>query len=135
MAKDSSIVHECRVAWIQKNRLGLTFVERNRDPVTGSVVRYSILSFAAPRSLSVQQRLDPFFEFLERERSLEAHAVDEEGRCRGDLQFLHRILLIGVELVELRLILLAGLDVLDAHAVHFADIEQRVLGLRHQAVL
>ena len=28
MAKDSSIVHECRVAWIQKNRLGLTFVEQ-----------------------------------------------------------------------------------------------------------
>ncbi|HYZ23604.1 MAG TPA: PilZ domain-containing protein [Rhodopila sp.] len=30
MANDSSIVHECRVAWIQKNRVGLTFVE----PVT-----------------------------------------------------------------------------------------------------
>ena len=28
MAKDSSIVHECRVAWIQKNRIGLTFVEQ-----------------------------------------------------------------------------------------------------------
>ena len=28
MAKDSSIVHECRVAWIQRNRLGLTFVEQ-----------------------------------------------------------------------------------------------------------
>jgi hypothetical protein len=28
MAKDSSIVHECRVTWIQKNRLGLTFVEQ-----------------------------------------------------------------------------------------------------------
>ena len=27
MAKDSSIVHECRVAWIQKNRIGLTFVD------------------------------------------------------------------------------------------------------------
>ena len=25
MAKDSSVVHECRVAWIQKNRIGLTF--------------------------------------------------------------------------------------------------------------
>jgi hypothetical protein len=25
MAKDPSIVHECRVAWIQKNRIGLTF--------------------------------------------------------------------------------------------------------------
>ncbi len=25
MAKDPSTVHECRVAWIQKNRIGLTF--------------------------------------------------------------------------------------------------------------
>lgn len=27
MANDPSVVRECRVAWIQKNRLGLTFVE------------------------------------------------------------------------------------------------------------
>ena len=27
MAKDSSIVHECRVAWIQRNRIGLTFMD------------------------------------------------------------------------------------------------------------
>jgi hypothetical protein len=27
MANDSSIVYECRIAWIQKNRIGLTFVE------------------------------------------------------------------------------------------------------------
>ena len=27
MAKDPSIVHECRVAWIQKNRIGLTFMQ------------------------------------------------------------------------------------------------------------
>ena len=26
MANDSSIVHECRIAWIQKNRIGLTFI-------------------------------------------------------------------------------------------------------------
>ena len=26
MAKDSTVVHECRVAWIQKNRVGLTFM-------------------------------------------------------------------------------------------------------------
>ena len=32
MAKDSSIVHECRVAWIQKNRIGLTFVNVAQDP-------------------------------------------------------------------------------------------------------
>ena len=26
MAKDRSIVHECRIAWIQNNRIGLTFL-------------------------------------------------------------------------------------------------------------
>ena len=25
MANDRSVVHDCRVAWIQKNRIGLTF--------------------------------------------------------------------------------------------------------------
>ncbi|MBR1120928.1 PilZ domain-containing protein [Bradyrhizobium lablabi] len=27
MANDASNVHECRVAWIQQNRIGLTFVD------------------------------------------------------------------------------------------------------------
>ena len=27
MARNPSIVHECRVTWIQKNRIGLTFTE------------------------------------------------------------------------------------------------------------
>jgi hypothetical protein len=27
MAKDPSIVHECQVAWIQKNRIGLIFMK------------------------------------------------------------------------------------------------------------
>jgi hypothetical protein len=27
MAKDPAVVHECRVAWIQKNRIGLTFTK------------------------------------------------------------------------------------------------------------
>jgi hypothetical protein len=26
MAKDSSIIHDCRIAWIQKNRIGITFI-------------------------------------------------------------------------------------------------------------
>jgi len=30
MANDRSIVHECRVAWIQKNRIGLSFVGTGR---------------------------------------------------------------------------------------------------------
>jgi hypothetical protein len=32
MAKDSSIVYACRIAWIQKNRIGLTFVEAPEEP-------------------------------------------------------------------------------------------------------
>jgi hypothetical protein len=32
MAKDSSIVYECRVAWIKKNRIGLTFVNAAPKP-------------------------------------------------------------------------------------------------------
>ena len=28
MAKEPSIVRECRVAWIQKNRIGLTFLDQ-----------------------------------------------------------------------------------------------------------
>jgi hypothetical protein len=27
MANNSSVVHECCIAWIQKNRIGLTFVD------------------------------------------------------------------------------------------------------------
>jgi hypothetical protein len=27
MAKDPSVVHECQVVWIQKNRFGLTFTQ------------------------------------------------------------------------------------------------------------
>ncbi len=27
MAKDASIVHECEIAWIQKNRIGLSFID------------------------------------------------------------------------------------------------------------
>jgi hypothetical protein len=32
MAKDASIVRECRIAWIQKNRVGLTFVDVPEEP-------------------------------------------------------------------------------------------------------
>jgi PilZ domain len=40
MANDTSVVHECRVAWIQKNRIGLSFVD------TGKVRRESSASAA-----------------------------------------------------------------------------------------
>ena len=36
IARDSSIVHECRVAWIQKNRIGLTFM-KTADAVAESL--------------------------------------------------------------------------------------------------
>jgi hypothetical protein len=32
MAKDPSVVYACRIAWIQKNRIGLTFVEAPEEP-------------------------------------------------------------------------------------------------------
>ena len=32
MANDPSIVHACRVAWINKNRIGLTFDARAQEP-------------------------------------------------------------------------------------------------------
>jgi hypothetical protein len=32
MAKDSSIVHQCRVAWIKQNRIGLTFINVAQQP-------------------------------------------------------------------------------------------------------
>jgi len=32
MANDSSIVYECRVAWIKRNRIGLTFVNKVPEP-------------------------------------------------------------------------------------------------------
>ena len=36
IARDSSIVHECRVAWIQRNRIGLTFM-KTADAVAESL--------------------------------------------------------------------------------------------------
>ena len=32
MAQDSSIVRECRVAWIKQNRIGLTFMDVAPEP-------------------------------------------------------------------------------------------------------
>ncbi|MBN8987256.1 MAG: PilZ domain-containing protein [Rhizobiales bacterium] len=32
MAEDSSVVRECRIAWIKKNRIGLTFMDVVQEP-------------------------------------------------------------------------------------------------------
>ena len=32
MAHDSSIVHECRIAWIKQNRIGLMFINVAQEP-------------------------------------------------------------------------------------------------------
>jgi len=32
MAHDSSIVHECRIAWIKQNRIGLMFINLAQEP-------------------------------------------------------------------------------------------------------
>src|SRR3954447_22702789 len=86
-------------------------------------------------ALFFQERLDPLVQLLERHRALEPLAIDKEGRRRIDLYGLHRVALVGGELVEQRLVLHAGLDVLPAHAVELADETQCVLGLAHQALL
>src|SRR4051794_9102017 len=64
-----------------------------------------------------QERLDPFFQFFERHRALQSMAIDEEGRGGIDLERLNGIGLIGRQLVELRLVCLAGHDILLAHAI------------------
>src|SRR5260370_32471919 len=86
-------------------------------------------------SLLLQQRLDPVFQFLERHRAFELFTIDEEGRRGVDLQFFKGEFLIGGELVEQGLILLAGLDSLFAHAGLVADQLQGIYRLRHQLIL
>src|ERR1700758_4077580 len=55
--------------------------------------------FAGTRS-TLQQRINPLLEFLERGLALDLLAVDEEGRRRVHLQHLTGIFLVGDELVE-----------------------------------
>ena len=63
MANDPTNVRECRVAWIQKNRIGLTFVDCHW--------------------LAFQQRLEDRVQLLERHRALVFLAVDEKRRSRS----------------------------------------------------
>src|ERR1700730_17084621 len=74
---------------------------------------------------ALQERLDLLIEFLERGLALDHLAVDEEGRCRIDLQHFAGELLIGGDLVEQRLVLEASLDRLLAEAGLLADPGQR----------
>jgi hypothetical protein len=72
-------------------------------PATGQPVRNA-------RLLILQKRFYLLVELLERHGAFESLAIDEEGRCRIDLQYLVGEFLIGGELVEQRLILCAGFD-------------------------
>jgi hypothetical protein len=60
--------------------------------------------------LLLRQRFDLRLQFLKRHRALEHLAIDEEGRRCIDLEDLIGEFLVGGELVEQRLIFLAGLD-------------------------
>src|ERR1700676_235203 len=70
---------------------------------------------------ALQQRRDALGKLLERGLALEHLAIDEEGRCRIDLQNFVGVFLVGCDLVEQRLILEAILDILFAKARLLAD--------------
>src|SRR5581483_8060026 len=83
---------------------------------------------------ALQQRIDSLLELLERGLALDLLAIDEEGRRRIHLEHLGRVFLISDELVEQRLVVEAGLDLLLAEAGLLADPRQRLRGVLHHPV-
>ena len=78
MANDSSIVHECRIAWIQKSRIGLTSCSR-REPIALTTAWAAV---PAPRTTSRPSsiallRLCRFVDSL----SMKRHAVARKKYC------------------------------------------------------
>src|SRR6516162_1214952 len=84
---------------------------------------------------ALEKRVDLLLELLDRGFALDLLAVDEEGRRRIDLQHLARIFLVGGDLVEERLILEAGLDLLLGKSCLLADPGQRLRGVLHHPVV
>src|SRR5262245_4274920 len=74
-------------------------------------------------ALFPQHGLDPRFQFFVGHRPLEPCPVDEEGRRRRNSHLPRGELLVGVQFLELRLVFLAGLDLVLAHAVLLSDID------------
>src|SRR6478609_84237 len=84
---------------------------------------------------ALQQRIDLLGEFLERGLALDLLAVDEERRRRIDLQNVAGIFLVGGDLVEQRLVLQAGLDLLLSETGLLADPRQGLRGVLHHPVV
>src|ERR1700756_5338075 len=84
---------------------------RRSDLACGIALRWTRLGRSA-----LQQWIDPLLEFRDRRLAPDLLAVDEEGRCRVHFQHFRRVFLIGCDLVEQRLIVQAGLDLILAQA-------------------
>src|ERR1700730_10459213 len=84
---------------------------------------------------ALQQRIDSLLELLERGLALDLLAIDEEGRRRIHLQHLACVFLVGDELVQQRLVIEAGLDLLLTEAGLLADPRQRLRGVLHHPVV
>ena len=68
-----------------------------------------------PATSALQKRGEYLLQFLERHRAFEFLAIDEEGRCRVDLQLIGGKLLIGLDLLQKGFIPLAGFDGVSVH--------------------
>jgi hypothetical protein len=68
-----------------------------------------------PATSAFQKRGEYLLQFLERHRAFEFLAIDEEGRCRVDLQLIGGKLLIGLDLLQKGFIPLAGFDGVSVH--------------------
>ena len=55
MANDSSIVRECQIAWIQQNRIGLTFV----DVPQGADAKPRVADHAAAKPVTARREVPP----------------------------------------------------------------------------
>ena len=109
MANDSS-VRECRIAWIQKNRIGLTLRRARAASQNGSEApqRFSSgLIFSSSSSNDIAP--------------LSLSPLTKKVGVASTFSSLVGEFLIGGQLVEQRLILHAGLDRLFVHAELLAD--------------
>src|SRR3954470_5160167 len=70
---------------------------------------------------ALEKRVDLLLEFLDRGLALDLLAIDEEGRRRIHFKNLAGVFLVGGDLVEQRLVLQAGLDLLLCETGLLAD--------------
>src|SRR5712691_5747978 len=90
---------------------------RNRRGARFAALRVSIRAMArrlirfAPRS-ALEQRIDLFRQFLDRQRAAQLLAIDEQGWRRFDAELLGGAVLLGLQAVEELLISQAGVEAL-----------------------